>query len=624
MAERPEATSAGAREPAEPGGLIVAAADDPERVTRWLGDRGREARAVVALERDGEGGLAEALDAAPGDAHLVVMVARALPGSVRALCAAPLARIGSVELVLLRGMEAGRGQDAWLDCAQRAGLYPHEVDEVVVEGLTGVRVRLLPEPPSVGRALGALAELARHSGSSVRRERPGPRVGVLGAAGEWVRGLAHATVVMPAWAEDPVELRAASADLLLLAPETGPDGSASAATSATAEEPEEGLVAAVDAARAAGAAVLATEGVAPAWQERASALVPLGPRPVDAASIGPAAPAAEAVVPALPEDPGEAASALVARGARGEPLCVPALPEAVAQRLDPAVRALLTRAPEALGEDPLAAWRHGVRVQRAVLGAYDVVAWWRARAGELARPSPAPPTVTVLAVVDDPAEEQRLHERLAGQARRPEELVVVRRGHAARAWPPPRQDEGAVPVVPVTVEQGASLGAALAAGTARASGDLLARLAPAGWLGPHHLGDLVAAHERSGATVVARAEGLCYDPEADATCHAPPTDGAGAGVTDVGLAPETLLVRRDDLAVLGGWAPAVACTNDEVAAHLLAEVARWGGRAYRDHPFGLVRRVPGAAARLTDAGWSAPGLRLDLADCSAAGEGPDG
>ncbi len=601
--------------PATAPGTVIAA-DRPRRASAWREAHGEHARALVALERDPVATLAEALAArSDHEPPPVLIVARVTPPTLAAVARADLAALPALRLVLLRGLERGRDHDALLAPLLDAGLRPESVTATVVDGLEGACVALARTTLPAGPRLAGVAGLAEATMASVARERPGPRVGVLGAAGEWVRGLAHATVVMPAWAEDPVELRAASPDLLLLAPETGP-GSSATAGSATAEEPEEGLVAAVDAARAAGAAVLATEGVAPAWQERASALVPLGPHPVDAASVGPAAPAAEAVVPALPEDPGEAASALVARGACGEPLCVPALPGAVAQRLDPAVRALLARAPEALGEDPLAAWRHGVRVQRAVLGAYDVVAWWRARAVRLERPSPAPPTVAVLAVVDDPAEEQRLHERVAGQARRPEELVVVRRGHTARAWPPPRQDEEAVQAVPVAVEQGASLGAALAAGTARASGDLLARLAPAGWLGPHHLGDLVAAHERSGSTVVARAVGLCYDPEADVTCHAPPTDGPGAGVTDVGLAPETLLVRRDDLAALGGWAPAAARTDDEVSAHLLAEVARWGGRAYRDHPFGMVRRVPGAAATLTERGWSTPGLRLDLADCS--------
>lgn len=596
------------------------ASEDPDRLADWAREEGRSLRTIVALECEPEDALADALHQAPGGARLLVMVARVLPRTVAVLERAPLARLDALELVLLRGIDGGRGQDALLACAERAGLHPASAHPVVVRGLTGVRVCLVPEPTSPGAALAGLAELARHTAPSVARERPGPRVAVLGQVGEWVQGLAHSTVVVPGWAREPIELRAASPDLLLLAPDPQAIARANAQGSLTPDEPDAALVEAVDAARAAGAATLVGEGAPAVWQQRADALVPLAPHPVDAATVQPAPSATAPLTPSLPEDPATAATDLVARSASGEALCAPALPEAVAERLAPALRALLTREPGDLGDDPFAAWRHGTRLQRAALAAYDVVAWWRDRAEQHERPSPAPATVTVLAVVDAPDEEQQVRAQLARQAHQARELVLVRRGRAAGDDPESQPQmlaaaEHDVPVTTVDLAADVPLGAALAAGTERASGDLLARLAPQSWHGAQHLGDLVAALERSGATVVARSQGFRYDPEADVTCYEPPVDGADAGITDHGLAPETLLLRRDDLAVLGGWASAEARSEEAVAAHLLDAVARWGGRAHRDHPFGRLRREPGAAAAVTAAGWSAPGLRTDVADC---------
>ena len=140
------------------------------------------------------------------------------------------------------------------------------------------------------------------------------------------------------------------------------------------------------------------------------------------------------------------------------------------------------------------------------------------------------------------------------------------------------------------VGAGRTLGEALEAATAAATGELLAKMDDDDRYDAHHLTDLVLAREYSDAALVGKGPEVVYLAGADVTVRRGRwraerycTDIAGGG----------LLIARADLARAGGWRPLPWGVDQALAA----DVAAMGGGVYRTHGSGflLVRHGRGHA-----------------------------
>ena len=137
----------------------------------------------------------------------------------------------------------------------------------------------------------------------------------------------------------------------------------------------------------------------------------------------------------------------------------------------------------------------------------------------------------------------------------------------------------AVEVVRIGADR--DLGSVLNAATARASGELLAKMDDDDYYAADHLWDLVLAHGYSGAHLVGKGAETVYLGDRDATLRRQP-GMAETYMADV--AGGTLLIARRDLAGLGGW-PAVPLGED---SGLIANLLAAGGIVYRTHGAGFV------------------------------------
>lgn len=151
--------------------------------------------------------------------------------------------------------------------------------------------------------------------------------------------------------------------------------------------------------------------------------------------------------------------------------------------------------------------------------------------------------------------------------------------------------ESVVMDVPGTV----TLGEALAAGSARADGDLVTKMDHDDYYDADHIWDLVLARMYSGAQVVGKTLDFIYLAAQDTTVFRPTyraekyADFAAGG---------TLLISRDDLAEVGGWRP----VPRSVDRALLDQVLGAGGLVYRTHGLGYVyvRHAEGNTAQVRD------------------------
>lgn len=602
-----------------PGAMIIGVTDDVVRLRLWAEQRG------IAIGEPpidlGDSRARAALRAIPKGASLALLVVAPSHRWVRSVEPA-LRRAERVSVVVLRGLRSSGRVDDLLEAAEQAGLEPVDVRRVRVETLAGVEVALDRDGASpLWRAAHALS-LAAATTAATAPEATGPRVAIAGDAGAWVDGLAHATVVDPAWAQDPARLRRDAPDIVLLA--------ADASTEAAHLE-------ALAAARGAGASVLAIGPPSPRLAEHVDALAPPGPHPLPTGAVTPAEREAPLVDPTaeLPADPVAAANELVARCSAGEPLVAPGLARDIADLLAPTLRQLLCAPPPELvtaadasttseaRPDPaspeatvaILRQRHGVRLRRAAREAYDVARWWRDRAATLDVPLPPAPSVSAICPTRRPDLLCHLAAQLRRQRHRPLEAVIVAHGEA---WNDVAVDlpDLDMPVEVVRAPGQRSLGAALNLGVEAASGAIVTKIDDDDWYGPDHIGDLVAALEPRRATLVGKGAEFYHLGDRDETIHRVNDRPEQASRL---IAGNTLTIRRDDLTALGGFHD-VDRTEDR---RLVFDVLRWGGLVYRIHGFGHVVRRRGARhtwqiteAELADgARWVAPGRRLDLADC---------
>jgi len=149
--------------------------------------------------------------------------------------------------------------------------------------------------------------------------------------------------------------------------------------------------------------------------------------------------------------------------------------------------------------------------------------------------------------------------------------------------------------VMVDVPGEVTLGEALAVGSARADGVLIAKMDHDDFYSAEHIWDLVLARMYSGAQVVGKALDFIYLAAQDTTVFRP-TYRAEKYADFV--AGGTLLISRGDLAQVGGWRP----VPRSVDRALLDEVLNAGGLVYRTHGLGYVyvRHAHGNTAQVRD------------------------
>jgi hypothetical protein len=151
--------------------------------------------------------------------------------------------------------------------------------------------------------------------------------------------------------------------------------------------------------------------------------------------------------------------------------------------------------------------------------------------------------------------------------------------------------QGAVEVI--RVDGGATLGTALNACLARASGDLVTKMDDDDWYGDEHLWDLVLAQCYSRADIVGKGAEFVFLAAEDMTIRRFVGGAESYGTT---VAGGTLCAGRDFLQDAGGF---VSASVGEDRA-LIEETVAAGGRVYRTHGFGYVLHRHGAHS------WQAP------------------
>jgi hypothetical protein len=129
------------------------------------------------------------------------------------------------------------------------------------------------------------------------------------------------------------------------------------------------------------------------------------------------------------------------------------------------------------------------------------------------------------------------------------ELIVVGHGIDPARSIEPRQRSGPVVLRTAELPSDRTLGDGLRLATVMASGELVLKMDDDDWYGPHLISDLVVALEVSGAELVGSAMDFVYLASLGLTIRrGAPSERFGSHVSGA-----TLLLRRDDLAALGGW-----------------------------------------------------------------------
>ena len=231
--------------------------------------------------------------------------------------------------------------------------------------------------------------------------------------------------------------------------------------------------------------------------------------------------------------------------------------------------------------DPVERERISVRQRRIGLDRFTDWARWSAIAGLLGLPTRGWPTISVILSTNRPVQLGHALDQIRAQTYQPVEPIVVLHGAGF--------DDGAARLVAercpdariVSVDERESLGDALNAGVAAATGELVTKMDDDDWYGADHLVDLVHAMEYSNATLVGKAAEWVYLDELDMTMRRFDT---GAESTSATLAGGTMLIRRADLLAVGGFRRA----RRHVDLGLIDDVGRLGGGTYRTHGFGYL------------------------------------
>jgi len=151
--------------------------------------------------------------------------------------------------------------------------------------------------------------------------------------------------------------------------------------------------------------------------------------------------------------------------------------------------------------------------------------------------------------------------------------------------------------VTVAVAASEPLGAVLNAAVSKSSGELLTKFDDDDFYGPHHLWDLVLAHEYSRAALIGKGAEYVYLADSDRTVHR--FRNRSERRSSRTLAGGALLISRNHLDSVFGWRP----IPSGVDRALIDDVFNAGLRTYRTHGSGymLVRHAEGHTWSTTDA-----------------------
>jgi|GEM_PF-2118529 len=255
---------------------------------------------------------------------------------------------------------------------------------------------------------------------------------------------------------------------------------------------------------------------------------------------------------------------------------------------------------------PATSWsaeRDSVRLRRAALQDHTI-------AGERCRAR----SVTVAMVTRRPTFLAHALEQVLHQTHPRLELIVVGHGIDPVRSIDQRHRSGPVALRTAQLPADRTLGDGLRLATEMASGELVLKMDDDDWYGPHLVSDLVLALEVSGADLVGSAMDFVYLASLGLTIRrGAPSERFGSHVSGA-----TLLLRRDDLAAVGGW-PRVPRAVD---SRLLDAIRVAGGSHYAMHGFGYLvhRHLDGNTFSADDAWFLSgcvaqwPGLDLTAAD----------
>lgn len=265
----------------------------------------------------------------------------------------------------------------------------------------------------------------------------------------------------------------------------------------------------------------------------------------------------------------------------GVPTGTRALPPALADALGAELTGRLTALrPETLA-DPIERESWSVGTRRLALHRFAARRSWSEFGRRHGLPTVPAPSVSVILAT---RREQFVAFALAQIARQdwPDlELVLVLHGLSPET-PTIRAalDGFDRPVTALPIDAGVVFGAALNEGLRQAGGRLITKMDDDDWYGPHHITDLVQAHEHSGAALVGSSGYHVYLAGSDRTVRwtTRPTEAPATW-----LHGGTMLVAAEDLRSLGGWR-AVPLGED---AHLLQMVRAGGGGIYGIHDLGF-------------------------------------
>ena len=197
----------------------------------------------------------------------------------------------------------------------------------------------------------------------------------------------------------------------------------------------------------------------------------------------------------------------------------------------------------------------------------------------------SPPAVSVLLATNRPERLEAAVASVATQTYPNTELVLAPHGDGfpddalVRAV-----EEAGLPVRLAPVAAAEPLGAVLNAAVAASTGDLLAKFDDDDHYSPHHLWDLVLAHEYSQAELVAKGAEYVYVASQDRTIRMFGRRGERY-LGYPGVSGGALIISRHDLARAGGWRRVPRHVDTELAR----DVTYIGGRIYRTHGRGYLR-----------------------------------
>ena len=291
-------------------------------------------------------------------------------------------------------------------------------------------------------------------------------------------------------------------------------------------------------------------------------------------------------VAAFHENPTARAGALAKLAAAGVVVHAPDADDSLGALLGAELGSLIAADPE--GMDSHAREVHCIRMRRAALREHS--SW--------ARRSVGPPTVSILLATRRPALLSRALASVARQSYPRLELSLALHGpEDAFAGAEEKAAALPVPVALVRAPSSEPIGAVLNEATAASAGTLVTKMDDDDLYGAEHVWDLVLARAYSDAQVVAKGFEFVHLAASGMTVR------IGGGTSEAYrtgfLAGGALMIAREDLARVGGWATHRLDEDKELAR----DVLRAGGSVYRTHGAGfmLMRHGGGHSWKADDA-----------------------